>query len=250
MLREINPAYKIIILLLFFILVMISNSWVTYVYDSFLLIVVIIITKLKFLDIISNLKYVLYFALTMTLYNGFYMGSGDVFIQFKYFVIHTNTIMFGIALMLRMSLIVSSVYILMQSLSNYEFTKGLEYLLRPFKLIGLNPIKFATIVTISIRMVPLFNIEISRIEKAQAARGHDFRYANIFKKFFNFFPILIPLIINSLSKADQLAVAMDVKKFDIAKTRSSFYIIKIARYDNLIMTLAVIILITGVYING
>ena len=87
--------------------------------------------------------------------------------------------------------------------------------------------------------------ETERIIKAQKARGADFESGNIFKRAKALIPILIPLILSSFKRADELADAMDARCYSGSKNRTKFKKMKLT-YRDLIATIFIAGLITGV----
>jgi len=94
-----------------------------------------------------------------------------------------------------------------------ELTHGIEHLLRPMQQIGLPAHEFALTVVIALRFIPLLALETERIAKAQASRGADFGRGKmgIFKRVRRLLPLLVPLFVTSLKRAETLALAMEAR---------------------------------------
>lgn len=245
MLKRTNPATKLIILLLYLTLIFISKTYLDYFIDFIILLIGLFSAKIDIFGLFKSLRYVLFFALVMGIYDIFDMKSGVIVYTILNIDIYSGAVLFFVSLLVRMALIVSSMYLLLQVINNYEFTKGVEYILQPFKIVKLNPTKMSTILSISIRMVPILTQEYQRIQKAQAAKGRDYQNGNIIIKAKALLPTLIPLILNSFKKADDLAIAMDVKRFDAEKKRTSYRPITMKGFDYFTIGVGIFILIIG-----
>ena len=115
----------------------------------------------------------------------------------------------------------------------------------PLKYIKFPVHEFALIMSIALRFIPTLLDETDRIIKAQKARGADFESGNIFKRAKALVPVLVPLLISSFRRADELADAMDARCYAGSKTRTRYKKMK-PSFRDLIGTLIVGGLITGI----
>ena len=99
---------------------------------------------------------------------------------------------------------------------------GIESLLTPLKVIKFPAHEFALIMSIALRYIPTLMEETDRIIRAQKARGADFESGNLFKKAKALIPVLIPLLISSFRRADELADAMEARCYAGAKGRTKY----------------------------
>jgi energy-coupling factor transport system permease protein len=76
--------------------------------------------------------------------------------------------------------------------------------------------------SIALRFIPTLLDETDRIIKAQKARGADFDSGNLFKRAKALIPVLIPLLISSFRRADELADAMDARCYAGSKKRTKY----------------------------
>ena len=84
------------------------------------------------------------------------------------------------------------------------------------------PYKYAFTLATAIRFIPQFLEEMSGIMEAQTARGVAFDQAKGLKKFSMILPLCAPLLISSVRRTDQTAVAAEVRGFTL-RTRASGY---------------------------
>ena len=110
--------------------------------------------------------------------------------------------------------------------------------------------EFALIMSIALRFIPTLIDETDRIIKAQKARGADFESGNIFKRAKALIPVLIPLLISSFRRADELADAMDSRCYAGSKNRTKYKKMRLS-FRDLTGVLVVAGLIVGiVYLNS
>ncbi len=94
-----------------------------------------------------------------------------------------------------------------------ELSHGTERLLRPLQRVGMPAHELALVLTLTLRFLPLLAQEMERIIKAQASRGADFGGGrwNFVQRARRTFPLLIPLFVTSLRRAEDLIQAMEAR---------------------------------------
>ena len=84
------------------------------------------------------------------------------------------------------------------------------------------PYQYAFTLATAIRFIPQFLEEMNGIMEAQTARGVAFDQARGLKKFSMILPLCAPLLITSVRRTEQTAVAAEVRGFRL-RTRASGY---------------------------
>ena len=84
------------------------------------------------------------------------------------------------------------------------------------------PYPYAFTLSTAIRFIPQFLEEMNGIMEAQTARGVAFDKARGLKKFSMILPLCAPLLISSVRRTDQTAVAAEIRGFRL-RTRESGY---------------------------
>ena len=59
--------------------------------------------------------------------------------------------------------------------------------------------------------------------KAQTARGADFESGNVIQRIRNMLPILVPLFVSAIRRANELALAMDARCYHGGKGRTKMH---------------------------
>jgi len=75
-------------------------------------------------------------------------------------------------------------------------------------------------ITIALRFIPVLVEEADRIIVAQVSRGASFDEGNLIKRAKSLIPILVPLFVSSFRRAEELAIAMEVRCFQPGKKRT------------------------------
>lgn len=105
--------------------------------------------------------------------------------------------------------LVVSAAILTMTTAPSEIVGGFERLLRPFNRIGLPSHDLALMVSVALRFVPTLLEEVERMREAQAARGADFRAGGPVGRLRKTASLVVPLILCTFRRADELALAME-----------------------------------------
>jgi len=163
------------------------------------------------------------------------IGLGH-FYRYKAFWFSERALYSAILMGWRIFLMVVLTSILTGTTQPLEITLGLEDLLYPLKLIGIPVYIFSTITSIALRMIPTLMDEAGRIMKAQASRGIDFKHGNVVEKNKALGALIIPLLVSSFQKAEDLAYAMDARGYDPNQKRTRYHQFKF-RWVDLIMFL-------------
>jgi energy-coupling factor transport system permease protein len=128
----------------------------------------------------------------------------------------------GIVLLLRFCTMFLGLSLFSFSTTTTELTHGVEHLLRPLQPLGLPAHEFALVVNIAIRFLPTLAEEAERLMKAQASRGADFGrgQGSFVQRTRRLLPLLVPLFLVSLKRADELTEAMEARCYLGGKGRT------------------------------
>ena len=118
-------------------------------------------------------------------------------------------------------LIMGSSILLTYTTSPIALTDAIESLLKPLKKIKVPVHLFAMMMTIALRFIPTLVEETEKIMNAQKSRGADFSSGGLIKRAKALIPILIPLFLSSLTRAEELATAMECRCYrgDVNRTK-------------------------------
>lgn len=80
------------------------------------------------------------------------------------------------------------------------------------------PFQIAYMVTLALRFLPLFVVEMEIIQNAQQARAQEIS-KGVISKMKNLLTMIKPLFVGSLRRSSQIALSMELKAFGATKTR-------------------------------
>ena len=108
------------------------------------------------------------------------------------------------------------------------------------------PYEYAFSFSLAFRFVPTIATEAQNIIDAQQSRGYEMPKKGIINQVKNLFPLLIPLIINSIKRAFHVAEALESRAFGSEKTRTFYFEIRFSIKDLLFLVYLILLLITFV----
>ncbi len=190
----------------------------------------------------APLPFLLILAILQVFFNA-QPDSGPVFFRLGTMVVGLSDL--GAALMLlgRFAALILVLSLGSYTLSTGELTLGLGYLFRPLARLGLPAHDFVMMLQVSLRFLPLLAQTAERIAKSQAARGADWDSSrgNLLKCVRRILPLIVPLFVTSLHRAESMALAMDARGYGSVENRTSRIQLKARPQDWEAVVLIVII---------
>jgi len=212
------------------------------------LVLATIFSKVPLFRVLKSIKTIMFFIVFSAFLQVFLNKTGTPLWENGF--ITTGGVYNALFIVVRITLVVLGASLLTLTTSPVEIADGLENLLSPLKLIKFPVHEFALIMSIALRFIPTLLEETDRIIKAQKARGADFESGNIIKRIKSLIPVLIPLLISSFRRADELSDAMDARCYAGSQNRTKYKKLTLS-YRDLIATIVLVGVICGVVLlNG
>ena len=245
--HKMDARIKILLAIAYIVAVFIVKQFQFIGFGACLLFVIVatLFARVPFLRVLKSIKAILFLIILSGILQLFFNNGGKVVFAWQFIKITDKGLLNAGFIIARISLVVLGASLLTLTTSPVELADGIESLLSPLKIIKFPVHEFALIMSIALRFIPTLLEETDRIIKAQKARGADFESGNIFKKIKSLIPILIPLLISSFRRADELADAMDARCYSGSKNRTRYKKLTFT-YRDLIGVLVIAGLITGV----
>jgi energy-coupling factor transport system permease protein len=100
-------------------------------------------------------------------------------------------------------------------------TTRIEEFAYAFTLLGL-PYRIGFTITLAFRLVPLFLEAAFTVIQAQRCRGLDIHRGHLLQRLRHYVLVLIPVFMGALRRADQMAIALEVRGFNSGRPRTSY----------------------------
>ena len=170
----------------------------------------------------APLPFLLILAVLQVFFNA-QPDSGPVFFRLGSLLVGLSDLWAALMLLGRFAALILVLSLGSYTLSTGELTLGLGYLFRPLARLGLPAHDFVMMLQVSLRFLPLLAQTAERIAKSQAARGADWdmRGGNLVKRVRRIIPLIVPLFVTSLHRAENMALAMDARGYGSIERRTS-----------------------------
>lgn len=223
--HKLDPRAKILAVIMFMIIVFFANHWLGY---GLLILFVLTVTKLAGLSIrflFNGLKLIFILLIFTFLMHIFLTKGGTVLIDGGFFTIESEGLITGIYITIRLVLLVIITTLMTLTTSPIELTDAIEKLCKPLKAVKVPVHEIAMMMSISLRFIPTLMDETEKIIKAQSARGSTFMTGSLKKRINALVPIFIPLFMSAFKRAEEMAIAMEVRGYKGEEGRSHYRIL-------------------------
>ena len=210
--HRMDPRLKILFLIAFITVSFLATSFYGLAICAGVLLLIILFSRVPIGKVLRAIRGILFIViLSCTLNIFFYRGGETVYWSWRFISITREGLIFSAFLVCRLILIVTCSSMLTYTTSPVELTDGIESLLTPLKWIHIPVHALALTMSIALRFIPILMDETERIKNAQKARGADFESGGLIKRIRAIVPVLIPLMLSALRRAEELGDAMDAR---------------------------------------
>lgn len=244
MIHALDPRTKIMGAIFYIVMVFMLKRIEHFALLAFFLVAMMKLSRLPVRYLIKGLK-PLRMIILLTMIVNLYTTSGTPWVT-VIFPITREGVYKAIFMALRLAFLVVGTSILTLTTSPISLTEGIERLLAPLKKIRVPVHEFAMMMTIALRFIPTLMEEADKIQKAQTARGADFETGGVLKRAKNLVPLLVPMFLVSIRRAEELAEAMESRCYrgDVGRTR--MHPLRYGRRD-LVAAIAMLVFFGGLY---
>jgi energy-coupling factor transport system permease protein len=201
--------------------------------------------------VIKSLPFILILVILQIIFASRIEGE-EVILEFLGKTLTQSILTNAFMLVYRFGVLILIINALVMTISTAQTTAALFHLLKPFEKMGFPVNDLTMVVQITLRYLPLVAQIAEKITKAQASRGGDWerRGFNPIRQAKQILPMIIPIIISSLKKAEIMATAMESRGFNAAEKRSSFYSLRLDWQDVMLLFMAILFLLMMVLNNS
>ena len=202
--HRLNPLCKILALLVFVIMVLVS-SHVKAIISLFLILSFIItisdVPFISFFKSLMSMKFLIVFIFLINLIFGVSVYSSFVMIS-------------------KIVLLVMYSSILLYTTTTNSLAYGFSSFLRPLCIFGLPVSKISMAIALSLNFIPSLFASSDKIIRSQMSRGFNYSDGSFKDRIVGIKSIFIPMFVSSIKRADAVSDAMEVKNFSFNCDRS------------------------------
>lgn len=239
--HKLDPRSKLIFVFIFIAIVFLANNAITYALLLLFTFMAVLVSRIRLYFLINGLKPIIFLVIFTFLLHLFFTQEGDLLWKWKFIEIYEEGLRQGIFISIRFLVLVFITSILTLTTSPISITDGMEVLLNPLKRFKLPVHELALMMSISLRFIPTLMDETDKILKAQMARGSDISSGTLKERIKAVVPLLIPLFVSAFKRAEDLAIAMEVRGYRGGEGRTRYRQLKWDWRDTTIMMLAALV---------
>jgi energy-coupling factor transport system permease protein len=179
-----------------------TDSWPNFYRLRWLFVILIFTTTLMWMVFYQRGTPI--FKMTLLHFDGHRVGVDVTWLSIK----------FGIGRGIKLAELLAASVLFLSTTKIEEFTYGLQRMRVPYR------VSFA--ISLSFRLVPLFIDSAVTIVDAQRLRGYDFNQGGPLERVRRYVPVVIPVFMGALRKANNMAMALEARGFGFSHEPTTF----------------------------
>ncbi len=238
---RLDPRVKFLSLLIIFVSLLLIKHIEYYLIWFLIALIAIFSNKIHMKFILKPLRFFIWLFFLTIIFHSF-LTPGRVVFQFTKIYITIEGLEKGFFFSVRLLLIIFFTYLFSRTTNPMDLTDGLSKLFSPLRKLRIPVDDLFIIVHIALRFIPTLFEQSARILMAQKARGLNLN-VNLFKRIKHIPTLIVPVIILSIKRTNELALALETRWYHPGRKRTSFVEMKLKKIDFLEM--AIIFLSAG-----
>src|SRR5262249_41970590 len=187
--------------------------------------------------------FVLVFVMTFIIWTLFYRG-GVAWVRLGPLSISTTGMVFALGMAIKLATFLAVGVVFLSTTKIEEFAYALTRVGLPYKL--------GFTMTLAFRLVPVFLDAAVTVVQAQRCRGFNFDEGNLLQRARRYIPVIVPVFMGALRRADGMAMALEARGFQSRTTRTTFEQFPFRRSDAaaLLAAIAVAVVYLALWRSG
>lgn len=222
--HKMDARAKMLLSILFLVGIFFVESFFGFGLVTVFLISTIVISRVPVKSVVKSIRGVIIILIFTALLNLFFTKGEQLLFSWWIFTVYLEGVVFAAKMILRLTYLVMGASLLTLTTTPVDLTHAIESLLKPLNVIRFPVHELALIMSLTLSFIPSLIAETDRIIRAQKARGAAFDTGGLIARVKAFIPILIPLLVSSFRRAEELAFAMNSRCYEGATKRTQFRI--------------------------
>lgn len=220
--HRLDPRAKMALVFYFVLIVFLCNNWQAYLLLGVVTLLSILMSKIKLSYFVKGVMPLVWLILFTVLLQVFFTRGGTTYWQWGPLSLTQFGLVNGAYVFCRFILIIFMSTLLTLTTTPLEIADATESLMKPLKVIKVPVHEIALMLSIALRFVPTLLDETTKIMNAQRSRGVDFSEGSLMQRIKAVIPLLIPLFVSALTRAEDLALAMEARGYRGGEGRSKY----------------------------
>ncbi|MFP3153229.1 energy-coupling factor transporter transmembrane protein EcfT [Lachnospiraceae bacterium ZAX-1] len=228
--HKLDPRTKLMATIIFVVSLFTFGNAAGFLLATLFLVCLIKLSKVPFGYMVKGLRSIIILLLITALFNLF-LTPGPTLVEFWIFKITYLGIKNAAYMAVRLIYLIIGTSVVTLTTTPNQLTDGMEKSLSWLNKIKVPVHEIAMMMSIALRFIPILIEETDKIMKAQIARGADFETGNLIKKARNMIPLLVPLFVSAVRRANDLAMAMEARCYHGGSNRTKMKPLKYQKRD-------------------
>ncbi|MBM7543190.1 energy-coupling factor transporter transmembrane component T family protein [Amphibacillus cookii] len=244
-LHRLDPRLKLVAALYFIGLLFFVENGQGYIWLFLFTFLLMRLSGVSYSVYFKGIRPLIWLILFAVMLRVMFTGGGTIYFSLGPIMISRFGLLSGFYTFSRFIMIILISTIVTLTTKSIDLTDAIHALVKPLRLMRIPVDDFALMLSISLRFVPNLLDETQKVMDAQRARGVVFGEGNLIEQMKKLVPIVLPLFVSSLKRAEEMADVMEVKGYRSGVKRSSFRQLKWHLRDG-VAIICIIILTLGV----
>ena len=228
--HRLNPIVKVLGMLCFFVAAFVSEQPAVLLPITAGIAILIVLAGATPNVRRLRLLFTLVFVMTFIIWSLFYRGGAPL-VAFGPFSISAAGLRFALGMAIKLATFLAVGTLFLSTTKIEEFAYALTRIGMPYKL------GFA--MTLAFRLVPVFLDAALTVVQAQRCRGFNFDEGNFVQRTRRYVPVIVPVFMGALRRADGMAMALEARGFQSSRTRTTFEQFAFRRSDGVALGVAI-----------
>ena len=220
--HHLDPRAKLVAAIYFIALLFVANNWQGYVLLWAFTFFVMYLSDVKLKTYLRGVRPLIWLILFTVFLQILFTVGGTLYIDWGLITISEFGLINGAFIFSRFVMIIFISTVVTLTTKPIDLTDGINALLRPLTFIKVPVDEIALMLSISLRFIPNLLDETQKVMDAQRARGTTFGEGSLAQQMKKLTPIVMPLFVSSLNRAEDMADVMEVRGYQSGKPRTSF----------------------------
>lgn len=231
LIHQLDPRVKMLATIVYMVMLFLNDSAAGYLLNFAVLLVIVALTKIPFRQILRGIRMILFLLLFSVMFTLLFTEGENMIVSFGIIHISWQGIILAAKITVRLFMLVTMSTVLTLTTKPTDIADGLEKAFGAFSRLGVPVHDIAMMLTIALRFIPILMEETDKIIRAQKARGADFESGSFIHRAKNLIPIFVPLIISSVKRAMDLAMAMEARCYRGGEGRTKMMPLRYQKKD-------------------
>ena len=247
--HRLDPRVKLVATLMYIVSLFLFHDFVGFIVVTLFLIAIIRMSHVPFSFMLKGVRAIWLLVVITAVCNLFFTQGAQTYFAWKFIHITDTGVSNAVYFTIRLVYLVVGTSVMTLTTTPNKLTDGLEEGLKPLSKIGVPVHEIAMMMSIALRFIPILTEELEKIMKAQTARGIDFESGGLLKRVKSMVPIIVPLFVAAIRRANDLAMAMESRCYHGGVGRTKLKPLKYEKRDKIAYIVLFVFLAVMIYLS-